>query len=714
MVYAVTGMRGVGKTQLAAAYARMKLADGWRLIAWVNAEDPGSLLASLAVVAEAAGIAGIGSQETGDAGRKVRHWLEADGDRRLIVFDNATDADMLRPYIPAGGTARVLITTNRQSMANLGTSVEVGVFSAGEALAILADQTGLADPAGAGEVAAELGHLPLALAQAAAVIAGQHLTYGTYLERLRSLPVAKYLTRESGQPYPHGLAEAVLLSLEAVQAKDPDGLCTGVLELMSVLSAAGVRRDLMYAAGQAGGGTGVAAMMVDAALGQLAERSLLSFSLDNQVVAHRLVLRVVRDQLVVRDRLMAVCKTAASVLDTRAKALAGSSDRLAVRDIPDQVAALCGVLAGLAHEPDSELARTLLGLRACALLHLTALGDSAQQAILIGEPLISDQERVLGPDHPATLASQNDLAKAYWVAGRTGEAIALHEQTLASRERVLGSDHPDTLASQHNLAIVYGVADRMDEAIALFEQTLASRARVLGSDHPDTLASRNGLANCYRAAGHTDEAIMLYEQTLDAFERVLDSDHPSTLTARNNLAIAYQEAHRTDEAITLHEQTLADRERVLGPDHPDTAQSRNNLALAYRDAGRANEAIAFFERALTDWQRVLGADHPNTMNPRNDLAIVYREVGRVDEAIVLFEQNMAACERVLGPDHPYTLASRTNVADAYRAAGRSGEAIALLEHALAACERVLGPDHPYTLESRASLTDAYRETGQAD
>jgi hypothetical protein len=60
-------------------------------------------------------------------------------------------------------------------VANLGAAVPVDVFSESEALAFLAERTGSADAEGAREVAAELGYLPLALAQAAAVITGQHL-----------------------------------------------------------------------------------------------------------------------------------------------------------------------------------------------------------------------------------------------------------------------------------------------------------------------------------------------------------------------------------------------------------------------------------------------------------------------------------------------------------------------------------------------------------
>jgi hypothetical protein len=69
-VQAVTGMRGVGKTQLAAAYARGKLAEAWRLVAWINAEDPATIASGLAAVAEAVGLADQGG---GDMGQVVRH-----------------------------------------------------------------------------------------------------------------------------------------------------------------------------------------------------------------------------------------------------------------------------------------------------------------------------------------------------------------------------------------------------------------------------------------------------------------------------------------------------------------------------------------------------------------------------------------------------------------------------------------------------------------
>jgi RNA polymerase sigma factor (sigma-70 family) len=594
-VQILTGPLGAGSTQLAAAYARAKLAAGWRLVAWVNAGNTGNLLAGLATVADAVGLsAGGPRRDAVDSGRIVRHWLETDGDRCLLVFDDAEDLDVLRDFVPVGA-ARVVITSTRRPPANLQASVSVGVFSADEALTFLAGPTGMDDAGKAAAVAAELGRLPLALAQASAVIAGHRLAYGPYLDRLRTLPAGEHLTRQEGQAYPDGVAGAVLLSLQAARAADRAGVCTRMLEIMAVLSAAGVRREVLHIAGQAGvlasGGHRVSATVVDRALDWLSHRSLLSCSLDGQTfIMHRLVAQVVRDWLAHRERLAAVCRAAACVLEARAIALGRSQDRLAVRDIPQQVTALLDTTAGLAREADKELARILLRLRFVALYHLIELGDSTPQAIAVGEALTADLERLLGPDHPDTLNSRNSLAAAYLAAGRVADAIPLFEQILATRERLLGADHSDILTS------------------------------------------RNNLASAYQDAGRAGEAIQLYELNLTARERLLGVGHPRTLSARSNLAAAYRDAGRLTEAISLFEQTLADRERVLGPEHPDTRSSRKNLATAHQDGGEAAEPIPLFAPTSPGLPRILQTDHPDTTAARKNLANAYWGGGQVAAA----------------------------------------------------------------------------------
>ena len=728
VIYAVTGMRGTGKTQLAAAVAHQCITDRWRLIAWVNASTPATTLDGLAAAATAAGIAARNDQRA--AAEALRHWLEADGRQCLLVLDNADDPDTLRPFLPAAGQAQVLVTSTSQAMTSMGTPVPVDVYTPAEALAYLIQRTGRHDDQGAAELADELGHLPLALAQAAAVIVSQGLTYPAYLDRLRTFPVEQYLTRRAGDPYPHSTAAVILLALQAACATDPTGLAAALMDLIAVLAPAGVPRSLLYIAAtttaltraqiaghqQGAPAQAVTLAAVDAALGHLADSSVVTFSLDEDTVnAHRLTSRVLREQHQCDATLAAAGTIAVTVLDTATGAAEPAWQHAdTARDLIQQIIALHEHLASALEGNPGGITVGLLRLQRWALRCLNELGDSTAQAIELGQALTAETEWVLGADHPDTLSSQHDLASAYWSAGRLDQAIALFERTLADREQVLGADHPDTLSSQHDLASAYQAAGRLDQAIALFERTLADREQVLGADHPDTLSSQHDLASAYQAAGRLGHAIALYDSTRAGRERVLGADHPDTVTSWHGLAGAYLAAGWLDQAIAIYERTLADRERVLGADHLDTLISRYDLAFAYQAAGRLDQAIALFERTLADRERVLGADHLHTLTSRHGLAFAYQAAGRLAEAISLFERTLAGRERVLGADHLQTLACRNNLASAYQAAGRLDQAIALSERTLADCERALGADHSFTLTSRNDLAYTYSKAGRLD
>jgi hypothetical protein len=83
----------------------------------------------------------------------------------------------------------------------------------------------------------------------------------------------------------------------------------------------------------------------------------------------------------------------------------------------------------------------------------------------------------------------------------TGARIGRNQppSAVGSRRRRPGSDftptadHPDTLASNQNLAVAYLLAGDRGRGIPLLEQTLADFTRVLGPDHPRTQHTRLNL-----------------------------------------------------------------------------------------------------------------------------------------------------------------------------------------------------------------------------
>ena len=93
------------------------------------------------------------------------------------------------------------------------------------------------------------------------------------------------------------------------------------------------------------------------------------------------------------------------------------------------------------------------------------------------EATLKLRESKLGLDHPDTLASRNNLARAYRAAGRLTDALPLLEDTLKRRRAKLGLDHVATLQGLNDLTAAYLDEQRWTEAEALARDCLALREK---------------------------------------------------------------------------------------------------------------------------------------------------------------------------------------------------------------------------------------------
>jgi hypothetical protein len=190
-VVVLCGLPGSGKSQIAGAVARDRVAAGWPLVGWVPAQTGESLLAGLAELAALLGVADLAGDSRRSAER-LRDHLQGRTHPGLLVLDNLTDPQLVRDLLPGTGSTRALVTSTEISVAGLGALVEVGGFPRAASIGYLISRTGRDDPAEADALAGELDDLPVALAQAAAAVAGPpRISCRDLLEELAALPVGR-------------------------------------------------------------------------------------------------------------------------------------------------------------------------------------------------------------------------------------------------------------------------------------------------------------------------------------------------------------------------------------------------------------------------------------------------------------------------------------------------------------------------------------------
>ncbi|GCE16511.1 FxSxx-COOH system tetratricopeptide repeat protein [Dictyobacter kobayashii] len=705
---AISGLGGIGKTQIATEYAYRYHQD-YEAIMWTRAESRDALISSYIAIARLLKLPECDADEQEITIDAVKRWLQ-NHQKWLIILDNADELDVLPPFLPTVPGGHILLTTRAWDMQRLAMRLEVATLSDEQGAALLLRRAGILAPEAdltqaciedrqlSISITHELGGLPLALDQAGAYLEATGMGMQEYQEIYQAHRQALLRERRSHIPdHPEPVATTWSLSFQKVEEKNP--AAADLLRLCSFLSPDAIPEEILTA-GASLLGSILAPVAADVFQRNQAFEALRAYSLirrnptEKTLSIHRLVQAVLQDTLKEEEK---------HIWGERAVLVVAAGFPHAEHGTWPQCERLLTQALVAIQWIERSQARSEQVAR---LLYETAsyLKDRARYSET--EPLyqraLRIREQQLGPDHPDVVYLLNSLAILYTEQGRYSEAEPLYQRVLHICEQQLGSDQPDAAVVFNNLAHLYTEQGKYSEAEPLYQRTLHIYEQQLGLSHPQVAIALNNLANLYVEQGRYSEAEPLYQSTLHIREQQLGPDHPDVAYPLNGLATLYYMQGKYSEVESLYQRALHIREQQLGLDHPGVATVLNGLASLYADQGKYSEAEPLYHRALCIREQQLGLDHPGVATVLNNLAIFYVEQGKYSEAEPLYLRVLGIEEQQLGLDHPDVAITLNNLASLYSKQGDHAEAVPLYQCALHIIEQSLGPEHPHTKMVRAN------------
>lgn len=756
--YALTGLGGIGKTQLALEYAYRYALD-YHAIFWLATETTETLLASLQHVAELLLLPVRQEAEQMRLVAEVRRWLSTHKGW-LLIADNVEDVETIQSLLPPARQGAILLTTRLQALGTVAERLEVPLMSTEEGCLLVvrrAKRPHLPWTASAGrevaplpfdeaDAAASLANmlegLPLALDQAGAYIEETGCSIAEYLQRYTHSRQELLARRGISSPGNHPASVTTTVRLAIKQLEQVDPAAEEVLQVCAFLQPDAIPEEVLVR-GAPHLGPMLESVNVDPARRDQVMAALRRFSLVSRhaethtLSVHRLVQAVVQDDLDLATRqrwservLRAVNATLPQVdfvtwaeserclphallciarLRQEGAAAPEATDLLFKtgsyllergRYGEAEPLLVQAVASGeMQHGTDHPLLIPFL-VRLGALWHKRGNYDLAQATL---QRALALAEQYLEPAHPQKAQTLNAFGDLYWSLGKFAAAEHVGQQALAICEQHWGPDHPQTATALANLASYWQEQGKYAAAEPLFLRALEICEHHLGVDHPQTADTLNSLTILHLAQGNVEQAILVGKRTLNVFEQSLGPEHPKTAMALNNLALAYRRQGQLTEALPLYQRSLAIAEEQLGADHPHTALCMSNLATVFREQGQYAHAEALYQRALEIQVQQLGPENPQLGYTLNNLALLYQATGAYEQAEANGEQALRLREQQLDDNHPLTATSLTTLASVYRSQGKLQQARSLYQQALMICEQRLGPEHPQTCQVRREV-----------
>jgi hypothetical protein len=701
-VQTLFGLGGVGKTQLVIEYAH-RYADDYDLMWWIAAEHPVLIPEQFVALATRLGL----PTDAMPAEVVNRVLIElGNGDRWLLVFDNAEHATDIAGYRPAGA-GHVLVTSRTPGWGALGGRIEVDVLDRSDTVALLRARIPEMTIETADKLAAELGDLPLAAAQAAGYLEQTALPPADYLRRLRSHR-AELLAAGDVLNYQGRVDTTWAISLERLQTVNPAAVA--LLEISAFLAPAPIPLSLFTEhpdlldepLRSIATDPDALADVVGAMVGySLARRHRDGYQL------HRLLQTVIRNQIpLMRHR--AARSQVVALLAASCPIDWGYADWQTYARLAPHI-----IAAGHWGEDDPALRKLMFALN--VYQGLTAVDARAQR--LATEELHERWQRRLGADHPDTLRVAINLIFSMAWLGEHDEACTRGKDTLQRMRNALGPDHRETLGVASTVIYAMAWMGEYDEACTLGKDTLQRMRQVLGPDHRETLGVASMLASALAWMGEHDEADALVQDTLQRTRRTFGADAPDTLQLASTLTVTLAMIGHQEQARVLAQDILQMAGHTLGPDYsPSYSSTYLAWVLIWPDVGKDPSRP---DDTLPSILRELGPEHGNVRRVAVYLEFVLSASGSPARAREIAEDSWQRTSQHFGPDHPTTQSVQAVLALTLARSGEPERARALASGVLASSIWQDSPgqyngDQLIRLLATAALTIALIELGMTE
>ncbi len=531
----LSGLGGIGKTQLALAYAHSSFQRVYRTILWVNASSEAMLLADYGKLAQVLDLPEKDERDARVHVEAVKDWLETHTNW-LLVMDNADDLLLARSFFPSANHGRILLTTRSQFAGDIGAKlIEVDKMISEDGLQFLLRRAHPDEPAitpetvapdvrlAASQVVKLLDGHPLALDQAGAYLherGGSFADYiALYAQKRQALLKRRRATHSAHDDHPESVVVTFQISFE--QAAEQHPLATDILYFCAFLDPDAIPEELFQYDDQFKADP----LALDEGIIALRRYSVLKIHIENEAFSmHHLVQAVLQDNM--RD----------AMAPTKKRGWLQRVLRTVNAAFPD------AEMSGTWPEVDWPQCQRLVthGVQLSAFITTEQL-ISAEAGILLSktagylwsrrqfqgveklyQQAVAIRRQLFGPEHPEVATSLNGLANLYYEQGRYGEAEAFYQQALQMKERLLGLEHPDLVPALNGLAkLLYYVTGNIPEAEALYHRAIHLSEQYLDRDHLYMGYLLMNLANLDTDQGHYREAESRYIRALHIWERRL-------------------------------------------------------------------------------------------------------------------------------------------------------------------------------------------------